>query len=64
MTKLLFRVEEAADALSIGRSKAYELIQRGALRVVKIDGATRIPAEELRAYVDRVRSEAGLATVA
>jgi excisionase family DNA binding protein len=64
VNKLLYRVEEAASILSLGRSKTYELIARGAIRAVKIDGATRIPSDELRAYVDRARAEAGLAPVA
>ncbi len=42
----------------------YELIQAGALPVVRIGKSVRIPAEELRAYVDRVKSESGLAPVA
>ena len=43
MQKLLYRVEELLGVLSLGRSKLYELIARGAIRAVKIDGATRIP---------------------
>jgi excisionase family DNA binding protein len=64
MNKLLYRVEEAAGVLSLGRSKVYELIARGHIRAVKIDGATRIPADEIEAFAARVKAEAGLATVA
>lgn len=64
MQKLLYRVEEAAGVLSLGRSKVYELISRGAIRAVKIDGATRIPADEIESFVARVKAESGLAPVA
>jgi excisionase family DNA binding protein len=51
--KILLRIEEAADVLSLGRSKTYELIQAGEIPVVKIGRATRVPATALRAFVDR-----------
>jgi excisionase family DNA binding protein len=54
MVKTVFRVEEAAEYLSISRAKAYELIQRGALRSVKIDGARRITLNQLEEYIHRL----------
>ena len=54
MDKLLYRVEESGDLLGLKRSKMYELIARGEIRAVKIDGATRIPAGELRAFAERL----------
>ena len=54
MEKLLYRVEEAAGVLSLGRSKVYELIARGEIRAVKIDGATRVPVDEIRTFADRL----------
>ena len=56
MDKLLYRVEEAAGVLSLGRAKLFELIARGEIRAVKIDGATRIPADELLEFAGRLPS--------
>ena len=45
--KLLLKPEEAAEILSIGRSKVYELIGTGELASVRIEACRRIPAEAL-----------------
>ena len=37
--KLLYRIPEVAEHLSISRSKVYELLKSGELRSVHIDGA-------------------------
>ena len=42
MEKLLLSPAEAAEHLSIGRSKVYELMRLGQLRSVKIGGCRRI----------------------
>lgn len=42
--------------LGIGRTKTYELIGRGDLQVVHIDGAARVPLASVRRYVDRLLS--------
>lgn len=54
--RLLLRVHEAADMLGIGRTKAYELIGRGELQIVHIDGAARVPLVAVERYVDRLVS--------
>lgn len=54
---MLYRVPEAAALLSIGRSKMWELVARGEIRSVKIDGARRIPAAALSDYVERLGEE-------
>ena len=64
LSKLLYRIEEGGDLIGVKRSKMFDLIARGRISVVKIDGATRIPASELAAFVDRIKAESGLATVA
>lgn len=51
---LLYRVGEAARLLSISRSKAWELVARGEIESVKIDGARRISHAALQAYVARL----------
>lgn len=62
MDKLLYRVEEACIATGLGRTKVYDEIKSGRLRVVRFGKSVRIPAEELRAYVDRAKADAGLTT--
>lgn len=54
MDKLLLTPEEAAELLSIGRSKLYQLLAAGTLRSVTIGASRRIPVEALRAFVDDV----------
>jgi excisionase family DNA binding protein len=50
--RLLFKVSEAAEQLGLSRATVYKEIARGAIKPVKIGAATRLPAEELRRYVD------------
>lgn len=64
MEKMLYRVEEACTVTGLGRTKLYSEIALGNLKVVHFGKSVRIPADELRAYVDRAKAEAGLATVA
>ena len=56
--KLLYRVAEAAEFLSLSRAKVYQLIGSGDLPSVKIDGARRIRADDLRSYVAQLRAAA------
>ncbi len=51
----LMRVEEAARRMSISRAKAYELIGRGELRSVRIDGSRRVRVSDLNDYIDGLR---------
>ena len=53
--RLLLTVLEAAHALGVGRSTAYELINAGELEVVHIGRACRIPVAAVEAYVERLR---------
>jgi excisionase family DNA binding protein len=53
--KLLLKPEEAAEALSIGRSKIYELIGTGELASVRIGASRRIPADALVEFVRRLQ---------
>jgi excisionase family DNA binding protein len=64
MEKLLYRVEEACSVTGLGRTKLYDEIAKGHLGVVHFGKSVRIPADELRAYVDRAKAEAGLQPVA
>lgn len=58
MSKLLLTVREAADCLSLSRSKVYELIMAGTLPSVRVDGARRIKADQLRDFVAALSEEA------
>lgn len=53
---LLLSVAEAARALSLGRSKTYELIASGELEVVHIGRCSRVPVDAVEAYVERLRT--------
>jgi excisionase family DNA binding protein len=49
--KLLLTVEEAAEALSLGRTLVYELVMRKKIASIKVGRARRIPVTCLQAYV-------------
>jgi len=55
MERLLLTVEEAAERLSIGRTKAYELMASGELESVTIGRCRRIPVEALEPFVSALR---------
>lgn len=48
----LLTVDEAAKVLRLSRAKTYQLISRGALRAVRIDGARRVRPSDLAAYIE------------
>lgn len=54
MDPLLNPLPEAIRRLGIGRSKVYEEIAAGNLRVVKIGRRTLIPETELQRYVGKL----------
>jgi excisionase family DNA binding protein len=49
--RLLYRVEEVAELLAIGRSKTYELIASDGLPVVHLGRCVRVPAEALQHWL-------------
>jgi excisionase family DNA binding protein len=49
--QLLFRPDEAAQRLGIGRTKVYELMAAGRLRSVKIGASRRVSATALAEFV-------------
>lgn len=51
MTRMLLTPEEAAEALSLSRSKVYELLNRGVISSVTIDRSRRIPVASLQAFI-------------
>ena len=52
--KLAYRVAEAAHALAISRSRLYELIGAGQIKILKDGGRTLIRRAELEAYLLRL----------
>ena len=51
--RLLLRPPEVAEALGIGRSKAYELIASGEIPSIRIGGSVRVPVDALRTWIVR-----------
>ncbi len=56
--KLLVTVEEAATALSLGRTYTYQLVLRKEIRSIKVGRKRRIPVDALHDFVARQLSEA------
>jgi excisionase family DNA binding protein len=50
--KLAYSIGEAANAISIGRSKIYELIAQGRIETRKIGKRTVIPAASLHRLLE------------
>jgi excisionase family DNA binding protein len=53
----LMTVAEAAKALGIGRTKAYELVAAGEIPTLRIGRAVRVPRGALRAWIDAQTGE-------
>ncbi len=51
--KLLLTVEEAAQALGLGRSLLYDLLARKEIFSVKIGRVRRIPLAALQAFIEQ-----------
>ena len=56
--KLLYRVTEAADAISVSRARAYELIASGVIPSIKVGGSIRVPVDALREWIAKQRTAA------
>jgi excisionase family DNA binding protein len=56
--KQLYRVSEAMEVLSLGRSVIYELMRSGRLRSVTEGRSRLIPASAIAEYVALLESEA------
>ena len=57
--RVVLTVEQAAEALGIGRTLMYELVGAGAVESVLIGRLRRIPTEALWDYVNGLRSTPG-----
>jgi excisionase family DNA binding protein len=56
--QVLLKVEEAAEALRIGRTVMYALISSGEIRSVLIGRSRRVSVEALREYAKKLESTA------
>jgi excisionase family DNA binding protein len=52
----LYRVREVAEITALGHTKAYELIKRGVIPSVKIDGCIRVSRQALEAFIGSLKS--------
>ena len=59
MEKQLYTLPEIQEALSLGRSKIYELISAGELRPLRVGRAVRFRAQEIESFVERLAEQAG-----
>ena len=54
--KLVYRPREAQEALGIRNTKFWQLVKDGLLETRKMGGATVVPAESLRRFVESLPS--------
>ena len=57
--RLLYRVSEAAEAMGISRSKAYEMIAAGELPYVRIRDSIRVPRADLERWIEERKVASG-----
>ena len=58
MEQVLLSIHEAGEALGLGETKVRQLVARGLLEGVRVDGALRVVAESIRLFPDRMRQQA------
>ena len=56
MNKLAYSVDEVADLLSIGRTKAFELVRTGQLSSIKLGHRRLVTQLDLDDFIGQVRS--------
>jgi excisionase family DNA binding protein len=49
--RLLYRVREAAQILAVSESKMWEIVLRGDIESVKLDGSRRISRQAIERYI-------------
>jgi excisionase family DNA binding protein len=57
--RFILTVEEAAEALGVGRTTMYGLLAAGMVESVRIGRLRRIPVDALTSYVDGLRANGG-----
>ncbi len=51
---ILVTVDELAEALSIGRTAAWELVRKRKIKSVKIGRTRRVPVSAIQEYIDQL----------
>jgi excisionase family DNA binding protein len=54
--KAAVSIEEAAEALSLGRNNLLSLIKEGRLGVVRVGGRVLVPRDEIHSFLNRETS--------
>lgn len=54
MERVLVTIEEAADALAVGRTTVYGLLQSGQLTAAKIGRRSLVTVESVLAYAEKI----------
>ena len=49
--RLLLKPAEAAEAMGVSRSRAYELIADGSIPSIKLGASVRVPVQSLREWI-------------
>ena len=62
LNSALLRATEVARILNISRAMAYQLMQRGEIRTVRIGAARRVRREDLQRYIQENLSPAAEGT--
>lgn len=57
LTKLLYRVPEAAELIGVGRSRLYELLASGDIASVRVGRSRLIPADALESFAARLTTD-------
>lgn len=58
ITKELLTPREAAEVMSVSRSRVYELVASGRLRSVRIGRSRRVPAQAITDFIAGLEAEA------
>jgi len=53
MERMLLSPSEVAEVLGIGRSRVYEFLAAGTLPSIRLGRSIRIPAEQLREWIEQ-----------
>jgi excisionase family DNA binding protein len=57
MEPLAVRPKDGFNAIGVGVTKGYELINAGELQAIKIGRATRITTASIKAYVEKLTAQ-------
>lgn len=61
VSRRLYRVEEVAEMLNVGRTKVFDLIRSGQLASVKVGGSRRVTERAIGDYINALVAESEVA---